>query len=103
MARNLDGKAVAILATDGVEQVELLKPAEALRQAGATVHVVSPKSGEIQGFNHIDKGDRIPVDVTLDKADPGRYDALLLPGGVINPDQLRLVPEAIAFVRSFVE
>jgi len=103
MARNLDGKTVAILATDGVEQVELLKPAEALRQAGATVHVVSPKSGEILGFNHIDKGDRIPVDVTLDKADPGRYDALLLPGGVINPDQLRLVPEAIAFVRSFAE
>jgi len=108
MARNLDGKTVAILATDGVEQVELLKPAEALRQAGATVHVVSPKSGEIQGFNHIDKGDSIPVDVTLDKAAPKRanpdhYDALMLPGGVINPDMLRLVPEAIAFIRSFVE
>jgi protease I len=103
MAGELNGCKVAILATDGVEQVELLKPAAALRDAGATVEVVAPKGSTIQGFNHHDKGDQIPVDRTLEAARPDSYDALMLPGGVINPDALRLVPPAIEFVRHFVE
>ena len=67
------------------------------------MHVVSPKSGALQGWNHFDKADMIPVEQALDQADPAMYDALMLPGGVINPDQLRLEPKAIAFVRHFVE
>jgi protease I len=100
--QRLQGKKVAIVATDGVEQVELLKPLEALRQAGAQVEVVSPKSGQIQGFDHFDKGQTIKVDRELSQARPDDYDALVLPGGVINPDQLRLVPQAIDFIREFV-
>jgi protease I len=103
MANELNGKTVAVLATDGVEQVELTEPVKALKAAGATVHVVSPKSGTLQGWNHFDKGDAIPVDQALDQVDAAAYDALLLPGGVINPDQLRLEPKAIAFIRHFVE
>ncbi|MDO9708386.1 type 1 glutamine amidotransferase domain-containing protein [Paracraurococcus lichenis] len=103
MANELSGKKVAVLATDGVEQVELTEPVKALKQAGAEVHVVSPTSGAIQGWNHFDKADRIPVDKPLDQADPSQYEALMLPGGVINPDQLRLQPKAIDFVRHFVE
>lgn len=100
--QRLQGKKIAIVATDGVEQVELLKPLEALRQAGAEVEVVSPKSGQIQGYDHLDKGQTIKVDRELTQAKPEDYDALVLPGGVINPDQLRLVPQAIEFIRSFV-
>ena len=103
MANELTGRRVAVLATDGVEQVELTKPVQALREAGAEVQLVSPQAEAIQGWNHFDKADRIPVDVPLDRADPAHYQALLLPGGVINPDQLRLKPEAIAFIRHFVE
>ena len=103
MAQTLSGKTVAALATDGVEQVELTKPIQALKDAGATVHVVSVKSGEIQGFNHLTPGDRIPVDVTLSETDPSAYDALLLPGGVANPDQLRGEEEAVSFVRAFFD
>ena len=103
MANELQGRRVAVLATDGFEQVELTKPVEALKQAGASVTVVSPKSGKIQGFNHHDKGDAIPVDRTLDQTKPDEFDALLLPGGVINPDALRLEPKAIAFVKHFVD
>jgi protease I len=103
MAAELNGRAVAVLATDGVEQVELTKPVQALKDAGAQVHVVAPKSGTIQGWNHFDKADAIPVDQPLAQASPESYDALLLPGGVINPDQLRLHPEAIAFIRHFVQ
>ena len=102
MAKKLDGKTVAVLATDGVEQVELTEPVKALRDAGATVHVVAPKAGQIQGWNHHDRGDMVDVDVTLDQADAARYDALLLPGGVINPDALRLEPKAIEFIKGFV-
>jgi protease I len=102
MAQSLNGKTVAVLATDGFEQVELTEPVKALKQAGATVQVVAPKPGEIQGWNHHDKGDTVAVDATLDATDPGRYDALVLPGGVINPDALRLEPKAIDFVRHFV-
>lgn len=103
MAQKLTGKTVAVLATDGFEQVELTEPVRALKDAGATVHVVAPKTGQIQGWNHHDKGETVPVDAALDSTDPGRYDALVLPGGVINPDALRLEPKAIAFVRSFVQ
>jgi protease I len=98
----LQGRKVAVLATDGFEQVELTKPVEALKQAGAEVHVVSPKSGQIQGYNHHDKGDQIPVDRELAQADASDYDGLVLPGGVINPDQLRLEEQAIDFIRDFV-
>ncbi|RAI59099.1 type 1 glutamine amidotransferase domain-containing protein [Roseicella frigidaeris] len=103
MAEQLQGKTVAVLATDGFEQVELTEPVKALKQAGAEVHVVAPHGGSIQGWNHHDKGDSVPVDQPLDAADPARYAALLLPGGVINPDELRLQPKAIAFIRHFVE
>ena len=103
MAANLKGKRVAILATDGFEQVELTRPLEALRQASADVQVISPKPGSIQGWNHHDKGDQVQVDAELAKVRPDDYDALVLPGGVINPDALRLEPQAIAFVRHFVQ
>ncbi|MFN3856866.1 MAG: type 1 glutamine amidotransferase domain-containing protein [Caulobacter sp.] len=99
----LEGKKVAVLATDGFEQVELEKPVAALRAAGAQVEVIAPKDGEIQGFNHHDKGDKVRVDRALASASPRDYDAIVLPGGVINPDALRLEDEAIAFIRAFAE
>lgn len=99
----LNGKTVAVLATDGVEQVELFEPVKALKEAGATVEVVSPKDGEIQGFEHLTPSQKIPVDRSLKGADASAYDALLLPGGVANPDQLRGEPEAVAFVRAFFD
>lgn len=98
----LQGRKVAVLATDGFEQVELTKPVEALKAAGAEVHVVSPKGGQIQGYNHHDKGDEVPVDRELAQASAQDYDGLVLPGGVINPDQLRLEEAAIDFIRDFV-
>jgi protease I len=103
MAGELNGRTVAVLATDGFEQVELTEPVRALKEAGAKVHVVSPKPGEIQGWKHHDKGDKVKVDIALSSAEPASYDALVLPGGVINPDALRLEEKAIAFVRHFVE
>lgn len=103
MTEQLSNKKVAILATDGVEQVELTQPKQALEQAGAQAHVISPKSGSIQGWNHYDKGDQIPVDVSLESANPNDYDALVLPGGVVNPDQLRTEPKAVEFIKSFFE
>ena len=99
----LQGKKVAVLATDGFEQVELTKPVEALKAAGAEVEVVSPKGGEIQGYQHHDKGDKVRVDRELAQADAADYDAIVLPGGVINPDQLRLEPKAIDFIRAFAQ
>lgn len=99
----LTGKTVAVLAADGVEQVELLKPVEALKSAGAQVAVVSLKPGSIQGFNHLTPDDTIAVDATLSETDAGVYDALLLPGGVANPDQLRGDERAVAFVRAFFD
>lgn len=99
----LDGRKIAVLATDGFEQVELTKPVEALRAAGAEVEIVSPKAGEIQGFNHHDKGDKVAVDRALSEAEAASYDAILLPGGVISPDALRLEQTAIDFIRSFAE
>jgi protease I len=103
MAQRLAGKKVAVLATDGFEQSELTDPVQALRNAGAEVHVVSPKAGQIQGMKHDEKGDKIRVDKTLAEADGADYDALVLPGGVANPDRLRLERQAIAFIRRFVE
>jgi protease I len=86
-----------------VEQSELTEPVKALKQANAEVHVVAPKPGTIQGFEHHERGDKTPVDRPLHQADPNDYDALVLPGGVINPDQLRLAPKAIEFIRAFVQ
>lgn len=103
MAGELEGRTIAVLATDGVEQIELTEPVKALKQAGAKVEVISDKDKQIQAFNHHDKGAKIPVDMPLDAADPEEFDGLVLPGGVINPDALRLVPAAIDFVRHFVE
>lgn len=98
-----DAYHVAILATDGVEEVELTEPSKVLGQAGATVTVIAPHGGRIQAFNHFDKGDEIPVDLALDQADPSRYDALLLPGGALNADNLRVEPKAQQFIRDMVQ
>ena len=103
MPSKLNGKRIAILATDGVEQVELTEPRKALDAEGAKTQLVSPAKGQVQAWKHHDKGDKIPVDVALDSANPNDYDALLLPGGVANPDQLRMLPKAVDFVRSFFE
>jgi protease I len=100
---SLNGKTIAVLATDGFEQVELTEPVAALKAAGARVEIISPKSGEIQGFNHHDKGDKTPVDKTLEQASADDYAGLVLPGGVINPDALRLEETAIAFIRGFAD
>ena len=102
MASNLSGKKIAILATDGFEQAELLEPRKALDEAGAKTFVLSPKSGEIKGWKLKDWGDTVKVDKTLDDANPNDYDALLLPGGVINPDHLRIEPTAVNFIKQFV-
>jgi protease I len=102
MARGLTGRRVAILATDGVEQVELEEPRRALDAAGALTQLIAPKLGSIQAMNHDDKGARLPVDRSLDDARPGEYDALLLPGGVANPDRLRTDARAVQFVREFM-
>ena len=100
---NLKGLKVAILVTDGFEQVELAEPRKALDRAGATTSVVSPKSGRVRGWNFTDWGDEIPVDVSLDRARPDDFDALHLPGGVMNPDTLRMLPKAVAFVKAFFD
>lgn len=97
----LSGKTIAVLATDGFEQVELDKPVDAMRAAGATVHIVAPEGGEIQGFEHHDKGRKVGVDNTLGDVSVDDYDGLILPGGVINPDALRLEEKAIAFIGDF--
>jgi len=94
---------VAVLATDGFEQVELTEPVKALKEAGAAVTVVSPQGGEIQGMNHHEKGDKTKVDLELSQASPEDFDALLLPGGVANPDTLRANEDAVAFVKHFTD
>src|SRR3954470_17750774 len=99
----LDGKKVAFLFTDGVEQVELDKPAEAVREAGADVDYISLEDGEIQAFNHLDHGDKIKVGKKVADVSADDYDGLVLPGGVANPDFLRGDENAVSFVRSFVE
>ena len=102
MASKLNGKKIAILATDGFEQAELQEPRKALDEAGAKTFVISLKSGEIKGWKLKEWGDKVKVDKTLDDANPNEYDALVLPGGVINPDHLRTEPKAVNFVRQFV-
>jgi protease I len=99
----LNGKRVAILVAEGFEQSEMLEPRTALEKAGAETEIVSPAEGEVQGWNHFDKGDRFNVDVQLEEADAEAYDALLLPGGVANPDQLRTNQKAVQFVKQFVD
>jgi deglycase len=99
----LNGKRIAFLATDGVEQVELTEPYDAVRKAGAEPVLLSVKTGTIQGMNHHDKGETFTVAGLVGEADPAEYDGLVLPGGVANPDELRTHPEAVDFVRSFFE
>lgn len=100
---NLKGLKVAILITDGFEQVEMTEPRKALDQAGAETRIVSPKGDRVRAWNFTDWGDEFPVDVALDQAQPQDFDALLLPGGVINPDSLRIQAKAIAFIKSFFD
>ena len=99
----LNNKTIAILVADGFEQSELLEPQKALEQAGARTQIVSPAEGQVKGWNESDWGQTVPVDIPLQQANPDDYDALLLPGGVMNPDKLRVNPQAIAFVKAFFE
>ena len=103
MARKLDGKKVAILVADGFEQVEMTKPREALDEAGAQTKIVSLKAGKIQGMNHADKGDKFDVDLTVDQARPEKFDALMIPGGLFNPDVMRINERAQNFARQAPE
>ena len=104
MAHTLNDKKVAILvANEGIEQVELTEPRKALEEAGATVELLAPEAGEAQAFNHLDKADAFPVDRPWATPTAADYDALMLPGGVANPDNLRTHPEAVAFVRAFFD
>ena len=98
--KKLSHMRVAILASDGFEQAELEKPRKALEEAGAKTFVIAPKSGKIQGFEHDEKGDKVSVDMTLDKAQPNDFDAVLLPGGALNADFLRAEKKAQEFIRS---
>lgn len=100
MAEDLAGVRVAVLLTDGVEEPEFVKPKEALEQAGAQVTVISPKGGEIQAFQHHDKSEKYKADKSLDEVDASQFDALLLPGGALNADALRVVPKAQQFARA---
>jgi len=103
MARKLEGKKVAILVADGFEQIEMNKPREALNEAGADTKIVSLKSDRIQGMHHSDTGDKFDVDLTLDEANPEDFDALMIPGGLINPDAMRSDKRALNFARHFFE
>ena len=100
---NIAGKRVAILATDGVEQIELTEPRKALDAAGAKTSVVSPNAGTIKAWQHDQWGEQIKVDIPLSDASPNDFDALMLPGGVMNPDKLRMNQAAVDFVREFFE
>jgi protease I len=102
-SHTLQGKKVAILATNGFEQSELTEPRKALDEAGATTQVVSPGDSKIRGWNHKEWGNEVPVDLPLKSARADHFDALLLPGGVMNPDQLRMNPDAVAFVKHFTD
>jgi protease I len=96
---NIKGMHVAILATDGFEQAELTEPKKALEEAGAITTILAPQGGDIQGMRHHDKSEKIVVDQTLDEADPGRFDAVLLPGGALNADALRVIKKAQEFIQ----
>jgi protease I len=99
----LNGKKVAILVAEGFEQSEMVGPRTALEAAGAETSIVSPAKDEVQGWNHFDRADRFHVDVDMESANADDFDALLLPGGVANPDQLRTDPKAVQFVKAFVD
>jgi len=101
MAKNLEGKRVAILATTGFEQAELIEPRKALEDQGAKTQVISPQKDKIKGWNEKDWGQEVKVDLPLESANANDFDALLLPGGVMNPDKLRMEPRAVEFVRQF--
>jgi protease I len=101
MSNELKGKKVAILVAKGFEEVELTEPKRALEEAGAETKIVSPERGVVRGWNFTDWGESIPVDVALDDADAGDFDALVLPGGVMNPDRLRQIEKAVEFVKEF--
>jgi protease I len=103
MANELQGKKVAFIATEGVEQVELTEPWKAVEQAGAQPELISIEDGEVQAWNHFDKGDTFKVDRTIEEAQPDEYDALVLPGGVANPDQLRADENVVSFIRTFAQ
>jgi protease I len=104
MSEKLQGKKIAFLmSNEGVEQVELTEPLEAIRGCGAEVELLAPEAGEIQAFNHLDKGERFAVDRTVGEADAGEYDGMVLPGGVANPDQLRTDDDALEFIRAIFE
>ena len=103
MAGKLQGRTIAFLATDGVEQIEYTEPRKAVEEAGGTARLISLEPGQIQGFNHLDKGDTFPVDKAVGEVSADDYDGLVLPGGVANPDFLRNDKDAVAFVRSFFE
>jgi protease I len=100
---DIEGLKIAILVTDGFEQVELTEPRRALDAAGADTAIVSPKADRVRGWKFTEWGDTLPVDVPLDQARPDRFDALLLPGGVINPDALRVDAKAVAFTKAFLD
>jgi protease I len=103
MNHTLENRKVAILVADGFEQIELTDPRKALDEAGAKTQIVSPMEGEVEGWNHFDKGDKFTVDVQLNNANASDFDALLLPGGVANPDQLRMNEKAVGFIKSFFD
>jgi protease I len=103
MVESLKGKRIAIVATDGFEQSELLEPRKALEAEGAKVEIVAPKSGEIQGMEHHDKGQKVRVDRTIDEVKLEDYAALVLPGGVANPDALRTMPKVVGFIKKFFD
>ena len=103
MAGELNGKTIAFLAAEGVEQVELTDPWKAVEDAGGSAELISLEEGSVQAFNHLDKADTFPVDHTVAEADAARYDGLVLPGGVANPDNLRMDEAAVAFVRAFFD
>ncbi|MBP0597225.1 type 1 glutamine amidotransferase [Herbaspirillum sp. LeCh32-8] len=100
MANRFSNLKVAVLVTDGFEQAELLEPKKALEAAGATVHILSDKKSSVQGFKHVDKGEVVSVDMTIDEARADDYSAVLLPGGVVNGDAMRMLPQARSFVRA---
>lgn len=101
--QSLKGLKVAILVEEGFEMVELTEPRKALDEAGATTQIVSPKSDKVRGWKLTEWGESLPIDVPLDEASPQNFDALLLPGGVMNPDKLRMQPKAVAFVKAFFD
>jgi len=101
--QKLNGKRVAILVEDGFEQIELTSPKQALEEAGAKTHIISPKTDKVKGWEHTKWGQEFPVDVAIEQANADEYDALLLPGGVMNPDKLRTNAQAVQFVRTFFD